>query len=133
MGEVRERWGVLISFKINISVNAGEMDQFMATRKFQPPILSEDFKYDELKQVMDEIQSTSVNHSEAGSSSSLDVFSGGVDPDITRMDTLMDQWLGDLKRNVLVSESVCTTTNLYGSYVAVKNRDHRVFMYFSLL
>ncbi len=83
------------------------MDKFMATTKFQAPILSDDFKYDELKQVMDEMQSTSVNESEAGSSASLDVFSGGVDPDITRMDTLMDQWLGDLKRNVLVRELGC--------------------------
>ena len=30
------------------------------------------------------------------------VYTTGVDPDITRMENMLDQWTLDLKRNVLV-------------------------------
>ena len=30
-------------------------------------------------------------------------YTGGVDPDIARMENMLDQWTLDLKRNVLVS------------------------------
>ena len=49
-------------------------------------------------------QASSVNGSQLGDSPASHVtgFAPGIDPDIARMETLMEQWLGDLKRNVLV-------------------------------
>ena len=62
-------------------------------------------QHQEGEQVADD-QMSSVHESEVGESPSSHTvgFSPGIDPDIARMETLMEQWLGDLKRNVLVSQ-----------------------------
>ena len=92
----------------------------MSTQKFSNPLITETDRVTELKlqqkqqqrqhqeqehhQVADD-QISSINGSVLSESpvSHITGFSPGIDPDIARMETLMEQWLGDLKRNVLVS------------------------------
>ena len=101
-------------------VHSREVDKFLSTQKFTNPLITESDSVTELKlqqkqqqqqyqepdrhQVADD-QISSINESVLSESpvSHITGFSPGMDPDIARMETLMEQWLGDLKRNVLVS------------------------------
>ena len=100
-------------------VHSREVDKFLSTQKFTNPLMTETDSVTELKlqqkqqqrqhqeqehQVADD-QISSINGSVLSESpiSNMTGFSPGIDPDIARMETLMEQWLGDFKRNVLVS------------------------------
>ena len=101
-------------------MHSREVDKFLSTQKFTNPLIIESDSVTELKlqqqqqqqqhqepdrhQVADD-QISSINGSVLSESpvSHITGFSPGIDPDIARMETLMEQWLGDLKRNVLVS------------------------------
>ena len=64
-----------------------------------------ELKKQQQQELVAEDHMSPIHGSEVGESPSSHMagFSPGIDPDIARMETLMEQWLGDLKRNVLVS------------------------------